>query len=120
MLIREFAITFIPCCLEGDKASNFSFCCPTLTKNMVTFGQVDWMLRRDGEKKNKKCQVIHRHKKNIIAMNTRGNVMTQVKRKKHGSEKLVKTTKLILIEFVSNPRKNRSRVKNKIMDRKRD
>ena len=72
------------------------------------------------EKKNEKLQVIQLHKKNIIAMNTRGNVMTQIKKKKHRSEKLVKTTKLILIEFVSKPRKNRSRVKNKSKDRKRD
>ena len=33
------------------------------------------------EKKYKKLQVIHRHKKNLIAMNTRGNVMTQIEKK---------------------------------------
>ena len=57
------------------------------------------------EKENKKLQVIHRHKKNLIALNARGNVMRQIE--KHGSEKLVTTTNLIVIEFVSIPRKNR-------------
>ena len=33
------------------------------------------------EKKSKKLMVIHRHKKNIIAMNAMGNVMTQIKKK---------------------------------------
>ena len=49
---KEFAINFIPCCLEGDKDSTFSFYCFTLTKNMVTFGRVDWVLR--GWRKKKK------------------------------------------------------------------
>ena len=55
------------------------------------------------EKENKKLQVIHRHKKNLLAaIKTSGNVIL-----KNESEKLVKRTKLITIEFVSKPRKNR-------------
>ena len=30
------------------------------------------------EKENKKLQVIHRHKKNLIAMNTSGNAMMHI------------------------------------------
>ena len=71
-------MNFSLCCMEGDKDSAISFYSSTLRKNMETFGQVDWVLRRWRRKIKSYVHAIaelqarqrpahHRHKKNLYS-----------------------------------------------------
>ena len=106
VLIREFAIN---CCLGGDEDSIISFYYSTLRKNVKIFGQVNWVLRRWGRKIKSYMfkQRGQRHKRT-----------SWLKEKKKDVKNLLGQQNSLSLNW-SIRRKNRLRVKDKIMDKKR-